>query len=384
MYRNVIFEYLNGIHQELSLHDVEQITICKLNLNSNQSVSRIFHKNDSLTSYLVRPPRVYSKELQLDQMNNSLFELLLASDSSVFHANYNDFTSEILDPFYLKNVQDLHFQTIWGFPCCYQDTFLGFILFYFNDEVTSFDISLSGLRTLFLNLSSDETNEFTQIIKNKMFNQYGKYYLVESLETNRFMVSSDLKELLNLPTLEVEAKDNKSLSKLDDFKNGPNVFKITDEIKNVDVYIQSKLTKSQIIHPIYSKSCLSTELMNSASSIIYLDLKTNITIKQYDSLFLELNSRFQESSYYVIELDLNQIILIFLKMVKKNDSLSFLHLFKKSNLYLLSSGKDFTKDTRIESIIDYLHSVHPDTFNWNEYVKYRKQTEEANFKLMNS
>jgi hypothetical protein len=166
MYRNVIFDFLSSLRQELSLHEVDSITICLTHPHYKAGLAKLISNHDEVLCYQVKEPRVYFKHYEKTKCENTMVEYLESTQKEeVFH--YRDFTFDLQDPFYLRKYQDLSFQTLFAYPILDHDIFLGVVLFYFKDDNPLFSLQNKSLIKL--------ANDLIQYQENDILHKVYKY-----------------------------------------------------------------------------------------------------------------------------------------------------------------------------------------------------------------
>ena len=184
MYRNVILEFLSLYREQLNSYRYKQMTISLLGRFEISDISSLVLRPDEVLTYHIKEPRIYEKSYSFETFSKTIGDMIVYSKEKVFLSK-NDITSSIEDPFYLKDIRNIPFQSIVMFPILKKEEVVGTIIFYFEEDASKFNIKNSDLVKLFDALQSSQGKNINHDINEMILENedYSKIVLLKKVDS---------------------------------------------------------------------------------------------------------------------------------------------------------------------------------------------------------
>lgn len=364
-HRLIILEYL---YQYKDL-DINQMTLVVLGKIFPESIAQFLYDNHRIFVYHVKGQRVFTKQYPFESNPNTITEMMLTIGERL-NLSFEDFTYEINDPFYLKDIRHQIFTKLIVIPLFNQDkTIYAYSMFYLKNDVDKINIDEKRLNKLIYDLIQDEvvcTDNYFQ----KQLIQFDLWSIEKD---NTLYLSPSLVETIGLDLNLLEIND-----KLKYF----NVIKtFTFEEKKVTIY-QDNQKNSDEKPLFFGLEEISSLSLNEHFTIIYFQsvdnevkpFKEHITIINHQLHFLTSNN--PQGVYQINE---QTLILIFNESFHQRRLESFKQKLKFYRIIYLRPGKEFHLKMDLKAIINYIHQCENEHFVMKEYLAYREQQQKDDY-----
>lgn len=358
MYRNVILEFLSLYREQLNSYRYKQMTISLLGRFEISDISSLVLRPDEVLTYHIKEPRIYEKSYSFETFSKTIGDMIVYSKEKVFLSK-NDITSSIDDPFYLKDIRNIPFQSIVMFPILKKEEVVGTIIFYFEDIASKFNIKNSDLVKLFDALQSSQGKNINHDINEMILENedYSKIVLLKN--TNKCYVDNNLKSKFHFKNNLISLSDSKIKSRINKEIKNKRYHHI--ELRDFDVYYISKydykLTSNEL--DLLALDAINEHKFNDFS-LIFIENK---------NLDFELINHFSDAN--IKKHHVNDNLLVY--MIDQILASSFIKEFNNNQFdsyKLIVTSKTITSKMNLCQVAKYIDEFRPTTFNFSEYVKY--------------
>lgn len=357
MHRSVILDFLSIYRQQLNKYSFKQATISLLGRLNLKEISSLILRADEIVTYHVNEPRVYEKTYSFDVFSNTICDMVFYTKSEVFLTK-NELSS-VLDPYYLKDIQLIEFESLKIFPIFKDEEIVGTVVFYFDDDAKSFTCKKSDLLKLFNKLQESFNNKYDDLVNNAIVNSEDYIKLVYYKKGSQCYIDNFLKNKFHIKTNLVDLNDTQLKKKLDnEVKNKKYRYTSTSEF---DIYYINKFDYAQ---KSFKFDLLAIQELENVKydqfSLIYCD---NVDL---DSLLTNLFSENIIKKYFIS----NDLIAYSVDLeISNSHAKEILSKFQEKYLLILNTKK-ITSKMNLINLSNYINEVRPETFAFNDYVSY--------------
>lgn len=367
MYRNVILEFLNINQKVMRDNELLQMTIV-LFPNNNKTIDKIFKNKENILVYHIKDQYTFSKEYSFNNLNNNILEMALESNES-FTANIEDFSFEINDPYYLKDIKNINFNSVEIIPVKENDEVISVVLIYSNLKNVSFKISNHKLVTFINKLNSDLQEEINKKVNELININENYYYVVKSIKSQQYFISDNLNKEYHFNESIIDKKSNLY----------PRLKKLLEIMKysSTDDFELYYISKNKLREKSDNLEILLIDVINLHNfkddySLIFtkdLDEKLSSTLlaKKYFDAFKKI---IPDVSYKCYQIENGSIIFVINSNINKKIENELKFILKKEYYILINIPKDLSKNTNLLNVASYLNEMLPISFNLNDYKSY--------------
>lgn len=373
MHRNIILDFLSSKHLELAACGYQQMTICQFGRVFPPSYLSLITKNDNVNVYHIKEPRIYQKEYSLETLTSTIIDMMFESKEMLI-LNYHDFSFTINDPFYLKDIRNLSFESLQIVPIIEEELLIGVIIIYYDKKNVKVEWKNNELVKLLNNLTSDEC----QMLENQIMNEINSKnaYAVMASNSETVYLNEPGRLAFKLAQNYYNLKTNNSeISKIKRFMKHPLVK--TFKYNNLNVYYIkiSNLAKKDIKDDVY--------LINSINNHQFGDtfgyglLEWNQCDQDFIDQAIETNTflgKLLEHATIKIY-QYSQSTLVFLvDQHLSNEEINRIKTFAKDDyLIITNSSTKLNNKMDLIKLSQYFYELHPEKFNYVDYLTWIDQ-----------
>lgn len=365
MYRNILLEFLSTKHLELNKNNYFQMTICQLGQSFNNQMVKLVKKEDLISVYHIKEPRIYQKDLSFDDLTDNIVMMAVELKEEI-KFNKNELNYKLNDPFYLKDLQNQDFKSLQVTPIIENDNVIGVIITYYNNENGYIKCTNNELLKLFNNLTSDLCVEFEKkVIKSLELNNE---ILLLVTNNKQYYLNSSLQNYLKLKEDIINYSDSSKKNVIDSFINLLGVKKGTYENLNLYYLPKSKLEVEKTNVEILALRNINNHNFDEHFSYIFVHKNhfTSTTCLQ-DSLF-EIVQKLSFKKYKMYEYDEDTLIMLVESTISNKDIEKIKNLFIEDYIIILQGSNDITKNMNLQQLSNYLFNIQPNVFELNQYI----------------
>ncbi len=375
MYRDLILDFISNNRLILNDNLVTRLTFVFFN-EQDLDMIRFCGRDSEVSIYHVNEPYIYEKKYDLSKLMGTIIEVGL-EDPRPLTLKYTDFSYDIKDPYYFKDLREQKFSSITLYPFFKNykkdNQVLSGILLIYSDK-DFIDISFANQKLLLLQkrIIGDENLQLMKEIENSIFENEMFEIVVKSKIIEMFYCNDNFKNNYHFLNNYIDKNSNnyqrikkmvssmhkKELSEYTIFYN-TRKNKILEEV-DVDFRTIDSINEHQFLSPIsliFLKSIDNTE-----DAKILVKKLTNIAY----SFLPEANFKFYKIDDYTI----CQIID---KEISKSIKIEYKYQLKKRYFHIINIPKDLSIGVNFKSIIEYLQSQLPEEFKYDKFSSYLNQ-----------
>ncbi len=357
MYRNVILDFLSTYRPQLNKYSFKQATISLMGRLNLKEISSLMLRADEVITYHVNEPRIYEKNYSFEVFSHTICDMAVFTKKEIY-LNKNDI-SGVIDPFYLKDIQNIDFVSLKMYPIIVKDEVVGTIIFYFDDLAKEFNCKNNDLVKLFDKLQNAFNEPYEHFVNNQIIDAEEYIKMVYFSKKNLCYIDNFLKNKFHLKTNLIDLSNEELKKKLEkETKNKKYRFTKSD---NFEIYYISKFD-----YRINDNSfdLLALTSLNDHSfdefSLIYVD---NFNI---DELLLNMFSNNIIKKYHVS----NNLNVYLLDLEISNALMKEIYEKIKENYALIITSKTITSKMKLENLSNFVAETRPEKFAFSCYVDY--------------
>ena len=210
MYRSVILDFLSMNRTQLNKFKFKQATISLLGRFNQKDISSLLLRADEIITYHVNEPRIYEKIYSFETFSQTICDMVVFTKQQIYLTKEQ--LTTINDPFYLKDIKLIDFNSIVLIPIIKNEDVLGTIIFYFDDFAKDFKCKQSDLLKLFNNLQEYQSNLYESQISNLLLDNEEFIKVVYPKNQSKCYIDNILKHKFHLKSNIIDLNE-KSLSK---------------------------------------------------------------------------------------------------------------------------------------------------------------------------
>lgn len=367
MYRNVILEFLTNKHLVLSQNGYFRMTICELGCNYSDTLLKIVNKSDDVNVYNIIEPRIYQKSYDFSVLESTIIMMLIEMKTEITF-NKSELSFELLDPYYLKDLQELDFSSIQITPIMENDEIVGAVIVYYNLENGKVKFTNNELIKLLNNLKNDREVDYLSIVESKIIKSNENYYLC--IKGSNVYLNDLLKNKFKLSTNCVSLKDANIKKKVNTFISKHGVKKFKQDDLMVYYIEKEKTVKPKIDNDLLALYNINNhDLGEDFSYIMIRKSPLNTLSKELEVISFWLNG-FNDINYKLYEYN-DESLIVLLDYILSNNEVN--HLAQKlddSYIVYVTTQNGITKSMDLNKISDYLYLIQPEKFVYQEYTQY--------------
>lgn len=357
MHRSVILDFLSIYRSQLNKYSFKQATISLMGRLNLKEISSLLLRADEVITYHVNEPRIYEKTYSFEVFSNTICDMVMYTNKEVYLTK-NDL-SNVIDPFYLKDITNIDFISLKIFPIFRKDEIVGTVIFYFNQDAKDFKCKDTDLLKLFNQLQDSFNIPFDNLVNNAIINSEDFIKMVYFNKESKCYIDNFLKNKFHLKTNLLDLSDDTLKKKLEsEIKNKKYRFTKTD---NFDIYYINKFDYKQA---------------NYNFDLLALSNLENINLEQFTLVFCddvsldnELMNMFSNNTIkkYYVDKGLN----VYLLDLEISNALIKEILGKFEDKYVLFlTSKKITSKMNLVNLAYYINELRPETFVFSSYVEY--------------
>ena len=367
MYRNIILEFLTNKHLVLSDNGYYQMTLCELGRKYNDTPLKFVKKEDEINVYHVKEPRIYQKSYDFSKAESTVLMMLLELKSEITF-NKSDLNFEMYDPYYLNDLRNQDFSSIQITPINDNDDIIGAVIVYYKKENSQVKFTNNELLKLLNNLKLDEEKEYLNSITDK-FVKFNDYYFL-CVKNNNVYLNDLLMKKLRFDTSVINIKSRENHKKVYSFINKHGIKKI--KIDDLALYYIEKEKTSKVKYDgeLYAMHNINNHNIGDDFSYLLVRKSPLTSLSNtLDNIVSWLNG-FDDINYKIYQYNEETIIVIINLFILNSQIEHLKNILEDDYFILLSSSKDITNKMDLKKISDFIYSVHPEKFDYQEYVHY--------------
>ena len=213
MHRPVILDFLSTYRLQLNMHKFKFATISLMGRFNLKEVSNLVLRADEIQTYHVNEPRIYEKSYSFELFSKTICDMCVYT-KDVICLKKED-VSNILDPFYLKDISKLDFVSLCMFPIIKNEEVVGTVIFYFDSTVNDFSCKQSDLVKLFDNLQTVMGLNIENSVKNAIYDSEEFIKIIYLKDESKCYIDSYLKNKFHQKKYILDLSDNFLKRKLD-------------------------------------------------------------------------------------------------------------------------------------------------------------------------
>lgn len=378
MPRYTIIEFLLEQKEYLLDNQLLYATFCFFEKNYESSILELNKKKDDLYVYHTNSKQVYSKKYSFSMLEKTILGLFFGSKNNI-KLKYNDLEKGYLDPYYLKEIMNIKFNTLHIIPI-YEEEVLGYALFYFKNEVNEINDLNKKLISLMKKINKQEINNLNELVNSHILKQE-TYYILSTLKENsnsntnsntisvtNYYCNNSLKEYLNVENNIFTPNTNLVIKKIKKITTHPLTTKI-----DIDEYTCWYLRKDDLKGINLDIEVLTLDNINyyqeEEFTLIYLYNEENINsiIPELNKTLLKLFPSVNTKYYQVSK---NSLVLIIDILLTQIDQMNFIKEIKNQQIIFVDSKKHLSKNQNLVNVVKYLDEIKPIEYNKEEYLMY--------------
>lgn len=375
MSRKAIIDFLLEQREYLLDNNLIYATICYFEKNYQTSILELDKKLDDAYIYHTNAKQVYDKKYSFSKIESTILGLFFGT-KDIIKLKYSDLEKGYLDPYYLKDITNIKFNTLHIVPI-YEEEILGYALFYFKKEVVETVDLNKKLLNLMKKINNDELANANDIINNLILKKE-TYYIIANSNNNEstYWVNNPLMDYLKLDKNVFIPTSNLVIKKINKIQK----HKLTTKI-NIDQYTFWYLRKDEL------KGLNNDNEILTLDNIHLYDTKNDFTLvyfyyeeQNFDSLISEINklfiNLFPSNLIKFYQVSKKSLILLIDTIISNSEELEIIKEIKNQQIVFVNSKKHSLKGMNLINIINYLEEIKPTEYKKEEYLEYfRKQNE---------
>lgn len=371
MYRNIILEFLATKHLELNKNNYFQMTICKLGQKYDNEMLKLSKKEDIITVYHIKEPRMYYKEISFDDLENNIVMMAIDLKEEI-KFNKKDLNFTLNDPFYLKDLQNQDFISLVVTPVMEDENVIGVVITYYNQENGYIKFTNNELLKLFNNLTIDSCNTFEMSLIETL--QLENELFLVATNNKEYYLNKSLRNYLKLDEAIISKTDNKKNTIIEAFISQIGISSCKYE--NLTIYYIEKF--KLLNSPSNNSALLAIKNINNNELIekfTYIFVKKNIfsSNSQVEDLLINIAKRLMCTDYKLYEFNDETTIMLMNKSIISKDVVRIKNLFNSDYVMILQGTKEITNKMNLRQLSSYLSIILPTTFELDDYVKWVNQ-----------
>lgn len=341
--------------QSLGSDSMEMVTFCLLGKSYQNPLINSLFGSDNLFVYHQKGERVFQKNYPQAEMVGSILEIVLAHNEAL-NLKKADFFYDIIDPFYRKPMSELSFSSVIALPIHQDEKVIAIILIYGKEGLALSDYSKANFKEFLEEVIKEEEKEALFTFNDSLLTELELMYVVKKVGQEIYS-SKALKKISPEDLEQNYQKDIKTI-------NGMEVI-IYKENKNV---ISSSI---QIIDDIVKSNPLSMLGVKQKN-------KNRRFEDFYDALKKEIEEFFQEVPNFY-KYDDQAIFLGFSDLIDKRLIKGFSNSHPEYIVNFIRVTKEIPTKQNLVKVASYLMEHLDETFDYENYLNYRKKQEENSY-----
>lgn len=379
MYRKVILEFLTTKHLELSNAKYYQMTICILGHNYQNSLLSLIKNEEEIAIYHVKEPRIYEKSMSFDNLTDNILMMLIELKEEI-RFKKEDLNFKLLDPFYLKDLQNQEFQSLQATPIFENDNVVGAVITYFNQDNGMIKYTNNELVKLIHNLDLTEIDDFENQVYGKITSKVE--FLLAAISSKQIYLNDNAKKYLGVKNNIVFRNNLKLEKQIQNMINGLGFKKIKYEDLTIYYIECNKLKKNSTENmDIFALQCLNSHNFDNDFSYIFVRKSLFSTTSELIKQLQMLNLRLEIDNYKLYEFNDETLIMIIDRVVSSSIIEQIKKYLSDDYLIILTTNKDVTNKMNLIELSKYLYDVQPISYNYTDYIKWlnKKNSEKLSY-----
>ena len=352
MERNIILDFIAQNFTFFSNINLQEMTICIYGKNYENPFYKNIFNGEEIYLYDVKLPRIYSKKIPLEKINDGLLEFIGTLNKPTC-LDHDDFTFDLFEPYNNRNIKNMEFNYLYLFPIVKNEMHVASIIIY-SDCKESFELTSASITSMINKLTLDDEETFSLKINESFNNTDSYYYFVKHKQF--FYPSASLNSLFLKSKYEEKEIEEFLKHKYLMKKNMPFPFEDCELY-----YIEINKYKNVNIEFL---NILSIKYQNLSNDFTLLYFEWNDK-KDVTSFIFDLNIN---SIYYVYCLENNQYLILI------NDNINEKELRGKIKINeyfcILQAPKHINNKMDLIKLSAFITYYHPSTFILDDYLKY--------------
>lgn len=357
MHRSVILDFLSIYRQQLNKYSFKQATISLMGRLNLKEVSSLLLRGDEVVTYHVNEPRIYEKTYSFEVFANTICDMVMFTKSEVYLTK-NELSS-VIDPFYLKDIQNIDFVSLKIFPIYKKEEIVGTVIFYFDQEAKAFKCKESDLLKLFNQLQEGFNLPFDNEVNNAIIQSEDFIKMVYFNKESKCYIDNFLKNKFHLKSNVINLDEDVLKKKLEsEIKNKKYRFVKTD---NFDIYYINKYDYKQANYNFDLLALQDLDKINYEHFTLIFSDNVNL-----DEVFMNMFSNNTIKKYHV-----DKTLVAYLVDLEISNALIKEILSKFEDKYVLFlTSKKITSKMKLVNLAHYINETRPETFVFSSYVEY--------------
>lgn len=379
MYRKVILEFLTTKHLELSNAKYYQMTICILGHNYQNSLLSLIKNEEEIAIYHVKEPRIYEKSMSFDNLTDNILMMLIELKEEI-RFKKEDLNFKLLDPFYLKDLQNQEFQSLQATPIFENDNVVGAVITYFNEDNGMIKYTNNELVKLIHNLDLTEIDDFENQVYGKITSKVE--FLLAAISSKQIYLNDNAKKYLGVKNNIVFRNNLKLEKQIQNMINGLGFKKIKYGDLTIYYIECNKLKENSTENmDIFALQCLNSHNFDNDFSYIFVRKSLFSTTSELIKQLQMLNLRLEIDNYKLYEFNDETLIMIIDRVVSSSIIEQIKKYLSDDYLIILTTNKDVTNKMNLIELSKYLYDVQPISYNCTDYIKWlnKKNSEKLSY-----
>ena len=373
-YRLILLDYY---YQYLFNEGVKYASFCFLDKTYSNNLSKAFFDNQKISVYHIKTPRVFNKEYDYTNVENTILEFALSINDNVtlHHENLDSITKDV---YYLKPIKNIDFKYLHIRNFKINDL-ISLVLFAYSENDV-LNVKENELKKLYNNIIKDEEEDI-KIKLNDLIVNNSKDYIID-VEKGYYLSDSIRKRLsLNTNYYLKENKDKfKRIKREIDLFNKINPIINTTSIENFNIYFYNIEENVDIENlnskiRIYSLKDLELKKSNNDYTLLYLET-LNENEFDYSYALKYIVKYFKESliDFYEIYDANNSLVIIIPSLIEQKviEKIKNELTGKLTDLFIVSlnTAYEIGKNVDIKLLVNYLKQNNGTSFDKKEFKDY--------------
>ncbi len=347
--RKIILKMVKGLPK------TEMITWCLFGKRYQDQLVDALYGTENIYVYHQKGERVFQKNYPLNEIEGSILEIALDYNEPL-KLKKEDFVYQLIDPFYKKPMNELSFLEMIALPIHHEDKTIGVVLIYGDGELPLNDFSENEFKEIIQEIMVEEEKEALLTFTCDFLKELQLPYIIKNGDQIKYL-SSAAKKLGNDKLSENYQKDVKLIN---DFE--------------VEIYHEFKKERSKSIHIINE---LSEE--NTSSLIVVTQKQKNRRFEDFfEKLQRDIKDVFPKTANFY-KYDDQTIVVGFSEIINKHSYNQFKNSYQEYSVNFVRVTKEIPTKQNLVKVASYLVEHISETFDYQNYLNYRKMQEEESY-----
>lgn len=380
MYRNVILEFLSANIQTMKSTNVIQMTLV-LFPKEPSGISKLDYNLDEVNIYHIKNQYTFEKKYSFANIEGTIVEMMLEYKEKLT-MNYDEFSFDIKDPYYLKDIKEQTFTRLEMIPVMDKNDLVGVSLVYFDDSNdTKLNITPKKWLTFFNKLFNVRDEIILDDILNEILLNENYGIIVRSLVTNQYYLNKNIRTYLKINSDILDKKDEK----INVVNKMIRQMKKTT-FKDYEVYYLScdSLSTQNLSIELYLQDSLNSHGYQNEWSIIFTkDLEeAKSSLEVAEKMQKALNNVVPVANYKFYQITSGTIAILVDKAFSKKEQNDLKYQLKKHYYVLINVPKDISEGVDLIKLTNYLNDNLLDDFDYKVYKEYQNNLNIEKFECL--